>query len=262
MRLKVSPRQALTIIDALLREGWEGLRRLREKYDAELKRNPEFAKAMREDPIGVKVLSRSVPRCVSLKTVHEIELAFKEWSSGALTALELIYIDYVPIYTFTRAQPPSTIMVPNEDQKTAAMWNHHYKSWECQLDVIEKFYYDLRAFVRIPLMYLKEKAEIWFYDLCCPLALSSKEALFCEYMFEREYGESVEWDRIRLQKLDPTMEGSKESVRHAGEAVNTKTHETFGFSIFKIDRRNKLITLKPPTPLLRALFQDTAGWQK
>lgn len=257
MRLKVSPRQALTTIDTLLRKGWEELRGLHKKYDTELKSNPEFSKAMQEDPTGVQVHSRiRVPMEVTPATLQEIALAFEEWSVNVSTALESIYIDYAPMYTFTRAQPPSPTGHPHENQKTAALWERHYDLWECKLDVIAKFYYDLRTFVRIPLMYREEEAEIWFYDLCCPLELQSNEALLCEYMFERDFGRPVDCDDVRGFILGATKEGPTKAVNNAANGVNKKTRERFGFSIFSSPEKTNTIILKPPVTVISAMLQN------
>lgn len=219
-------------------------------------RNPEFNKAMQEDPIGVKVHSRNAPREVSPATLQDIECAFKEWSSRASTTLESIYIDYTPTYTFASEQPPSSVMTPSTNQKTAALWWRHYDSWECKLDVLAKFYDDLRAFVRIPLMYLKEEAEICFYDLCLPLQLQSREALLCEYMFEQDFGRPIDCDDVRIFILGAANEGPLKTVNNAANGVNEKTRKRFGFSIFSFSEKTNTIILKPPVTVILAMLQN------
>lgn len=213
MRLKVSSKEALKIVDVLVAKGYE------------LTRDPYFSVTSDEEKVVDK------------------------WFDEARKDLKQIFFDSVPIYRVLKCRKPKegvrypVYLFPNKKEVVPIE-----VQLEDALDVLVGYYDYLVAQEKSPVRYLPDKAEIWLYDLCCSLVPESNESELCRYMFNLGIGEWAEISEIHKvikgEEYDPKAK-DKNAVLNALDGVNRKTKEAFDFQLLK--KRKTVVALAIPT---------------
>lgn len=260
MRIRVSPKEALKQIDALIKEG-DGLLNFieddycaqQEKSDKERKQQEkEIAeKIAKADPIsrlGLEALQYKKSQSLIFAGVpHEVIELYEEkyikWGRKVVNTIKATNADFAPVYSFSRA----TREVPRENFLFPIV--HRFKelkaTMEAKLEVLVDFYNEIKKLVASPLIYLPEKSQIWFYDFVCQLKAETNESELCRFMFQFSIGEWKESAEIYAFIKGGTVDNQDEwpknwssVVKSAYDGVNGETNKIFGFPVF---RRNKIV---------------------
>jgi len=218
MRLKVSPKEALTVIDRLLIEGYD-------------------------------LLESCMPGMVQGE-----DKKLMEWLSKTVDYLYALFLDFSPIYTFLKASRK----ISGHGFHFGISLNEKDEPWKVHmieaLDVLHSFYQNLAEQLYTPLFYIPDKAQICFFASVCPLQPDSNEDALCRYMFsQHSYHEWVEMEDVFVHAFggsaDEYNKQDKAKIDNAHDGVNRKSNEAFGFPLFK--KKKALLCLNLPSRFLR-----------
>lgn len=212
MRLKVSVKKALKVIDYLVEEGYK------------MTRAPYFTTSFADR-----------------------DAAVDKWFDEASKVLNKVFLDAVPVYRVLKCRKPKENSFPFlYDNKQDVISPE--KQLEGALDVLVGYYDYFVTQEKSPVRYLADKAEIWLYDLCCSLVPESNEAELCRYMFNLGIGEWAEMAEIHKaikgEDYDAKVK-DKSVVSNALDGINRKTKEAFDFSLLK--KRKSVVALAIPS---------------
>jgi hypothetical protein len=245
MRLKVSPYEAVKIINGLIRSATDIWKEIRDgywsEYDKSLnskdKEREKWRAEHQERPFGVFPAALQIPipnhiSVVSSALVDDYSKRYDEWVRVSQKRLEDIFCDEAPVHKFFYAKndPDERIFGTHGD------FLNLEGDWKGKFNVLVKVYDQISFFVRSPLVYLKDKAQIWFYDVSIPLKKDSNEAALCAFMFKFPLGEPVEFSDIYEAVKGVEAERPKnwkKVVSHAYDGINRKAKGRFGFHIFE-----------------------------
>jgi len=218
MRLKVSPKEALTKIDNLIYEGYEML----------------------------------VDCC---RIAEGNGKMLREWYEKAWDVLTEVFLDFAPLYTFlktdqeagTRASIEIASLIDGEKDDGS-------EGLRAALEVLNQYYQELSAQVYTPLFYIPDKSQICFFASVCGLQPDSNEDALCKYLFEHfNFNEWVEMENIYVRAFggnaDEYDKQDKAKIENAAEGVNKKANDAFGFSVFQ--KKKTLLALHLPSRFLR-----------
>lgn len=213
MRLKVSSKEALKVVDNLVAKGYK------------LSRDPYFAMVSDKDKL------------------------VEEWFDEARVALRHIFFDAVPLYRVLKCRAPKERSFSLYLYKKNEIPPE--KDLEKALDVLVEYYDYFVSQDKSPVKYLAEKSEIWLYDFCCKLEPESNEAELCKYMFQFGIGAFQEMAEIHKhitgEEYDPKAK-DKNVVVNALDGVNRKTNEIFKFPLF--EKKKSVVALSIPSRLV------------
>lgn len=222
MRLKVSPKEAITTIDRLIYEGYEIYSSLRDSPSSMI------------DDINLS---------------HPDRLKVSEWHGKVIDELTATFIDFTPVYLFL--QP----MHEHDDNFQNFMHSKRYSTMlKSGLQVLSGYYQGLSEQVYTPLFYISDRAQICFFASVCPLQPDSNEDALCRYMFDNHsFNEWVEMTDIFTRAFggsaDEYDKQDRAKVENAAEGVNKKTNEAFEFPVFR--QKKTLLSLHLPSRFLR-----------
>ncbi len=247
MRLKISPIEALKKIDKLVKSGAQILNYIRgDAWDFHKNHILTQGVYLDEEDHNLK------PKPLNTEETELYASKYDKWVKSCKEELELIFLDYTPIYKFINAFDDSEIQVGQQD-RPYLLWERNI---EAKLEVLSSFFDGLNSFVRSPLSYLSDRAQICFYDLICQLTPDTNESMLCNYMFkELSVGESVDFVKIYAEikgedvELQPEWPNTwKKTVDTAYNEINRKTNKSFGFSIF--EKKKNMLFIKLPSRLI------------
>lgn len=165
MRLKEPPKKALQVIDYLIKIGFKAIR-----------------------------------------TEHFIpdkDKPYQKWFDKAKDYLSRVFLDFAPVYKVLKCENKKKIgftssIDPNNVSPEMA------EQIKQALDILVEYYNALVDSCKSPVLYFPDKAEIWLYDICCPLEPESNESELCKYMFNLGIGEWAE-----IAELHKTIVGQE-----------------------------------------------------
>lgn len=243
MRLKVSPLEALSRIDSMVKEGSKFVPIGHRKYLAN-ESKPASSESL-WDVFYQKLASSSAQ--------------IDQWINKSVKELEEVFQDYTPIYSFSKAGHKPFKVIEEVEVLTEESFEMDVEMVEAKLQVLNDFYNSLSALTKTPLFYLAEKAQICFYNFMCQLKPSSDEAELCRYMFDFSIGERQEFSDIyafiKGENADLSDEWPKKwanSVVYAYDGVNRKTNKNFRFPIFTKEQ-NATLALTLPSRFISGL---------
>lgn len=282
MRLKVSPKAAIERIDALVHEGaamltwfydaYENLeKKMKKEEEDEEKEEEERMERIRQQPDEIPIVSHgitvgSVPNHAKImqlampkpittaftmsrqtkvgwEGMKEIEKKYDEWDERTKVALQEIFTDFSPVYSFVNARGEWS---SHPMDKLFEKYINLDRRLEAKVNTLIGFYNALSANIRSPLIYLKDQAKLCFYDLVCPLKADSNEAALCSFVFQSSIGEKIEmidaYNHIFGEQAEPSA-AEKDKIKNAVDGINRKTNKIFGFSILATDKSTISIRL-------------------
>lgn len=224
MRLKKSPKEALLQIDCLVKEGSKILDWIRgEDWDSF--RNPISFGDYLDEQEEIETSDPQEPEFVA----NEIEF----WNKKAIKELREIFMDESPIYKFRDAI--GYIFDKREHKKEYIKLENGLVS---KISILVNYYEQLHSLVSSPLVYITEKAQIWFYDFVVQLEPDSNEASLCGFMFNFGIGELKEFEDIyahvkgeSIEESDQWPKNWKAMLNNAYDGINKKANKTLGFNI-------------------------------
>ena len=226
MRLKVSPNEALRIVDDLVDFGQTRKGRIENEYYL-LRAQSEY------DPH---------------KHNQEYIKTYQDWFDDALIDLRNVFEDITPIEMFKNPK----VMVSLERSGVNVTFSQVISSFQSRLNVLYGFYENFSSLVRSPLIYLPEKAKIYFFGIECALKLETNESEICRYMFGYPIGEFREYAEIyahfKGDNIDTQPKWPKEwkkVVDSAYKEINRKTNASFGFPILQKEKYLLAVALPP-----------------
>ncbi len=232
MRLKTSPKEALSKINELVLNGSVLL--------CSMESEAEYALGDQR-----KAKSRIKVSRPSSQLLKRFDGEYQAWDQAAEELLRHIFVDYVPIHVFTssfwKVEPINNVAVEVADFRLIV------DTLRLKLDILVNYYNGLADKMKNPLIYLPDRVQIWFYDFCCPLQTDSNEATLCHYIFGFSIGEKVEMEDIFAEGFggnrDDYCGKDKAQIKHAYDGINRKTNDTFGFPILKKEGTTLCLTL-------------------
>lgn len=247
MRLKVSINDALSKINQLIKEGGDLLTMIRgEQWDGF--KDPAILNG--RDLLEQKEYEQEVNLIADETFERDFEPKFTKWKEASLRALGQIYIDYVPIYSFQNASGDLRSLPQRAYNRTFLLLESNI---EAKIAVLVGFYDYLLGFHKMPLFYLKDKCEIWFYDYSCNLLPNSNQSTLCGYMFDFSVGEFKEIADIYAYMTGEDVLDShkwpkkwKTVVNTACREINRKTKKKLGFPVIKTIRETLFSINLPP----------------
>lgn len=241
MNLKVTPKEALKTINALLYEA-AALRSdfIGEYWSSDLERVEELV-GSRVNPMEATIRASSLPSLLDRLN------KFKKMVGDRLVD---VYEEVAPAMLFVIAdRKVTTDHIPKTED---GPYFYFEKELDLSIDFLESKYQEVRALMRSPLQFIKKSAALVYFDAVCKLSLDSNEALLCDIMTDLSIGEQREMDEIFELMSNEEPENFpkewKKTIKNAIEGVNTKTNETFGFPIFRI--KKSTVSLVLPTDLI------------
>ena len=245
MRLKVSPKEALKVIDQIIYEGdilrdmlWQISEEIDEKHKAE------------------KAKAENKSRKTNAEKEGRIQLwdMQNKWYVDAKAKLKKIFLDFAPVNSFIIAESSF------KDEGSQFITRHeHARIYigaliKAQMSVLTKFYDEIKKYLVCPLFYIQDQAKLCFFASVCSLEPDSNEDSLCRYLFGNfNFNEWVEMEDIYSDALggnrDEYDKQDRAKMENAAEGVNRKTKEAFGFSVFK--KKKTLLALHLPTRFLR-----------
>lgn len=227
MRLKKSPKEAIRIIDKLIQGGIKIMDWIRSE-DWDQHKNP-IVTSLEE----YHALRKATNKPTKLEDLEFFSSKCDEWSKACLKELKGIFLDVAPVYSFRNASPTN---INKEDPHGDYVALE--ASLESKLNVLVKYYDQVSSFIRSPLVYLPEKAQIWFYDFLVQLEPDSNEASLCSFMFDFGIGELKEFEDIYAHIKGESIEeshswpkGWRATLNNAYDGINKKTNKKLGFSV-------------------------------
>jgi len=271
MYLNVPAKEALKQIDLLIKEGSEFRNKIYDDYNLREKdfEHLEDLKSNRLEKKRIKISKKNSITGFSevMRSISEVarptfsfrkekvprgiicdyEKQYDSWYGKALSVLEGMFQDFAPVYRFKTSLEltkfKDLFLVGDDYEK----FIHVLDRFDSNLSTLVSFYNDLKVFVRSPLVYLQDKAQLWFYDFSCQLTPDSNESELCKYLFQFGVGDWKEFlDIHEAIKGDiPAKKGWDKIVLNAYDGINKKTNKHFGFNILK--KQGKLMALEIPS---------------
>jgi len=216
MRLKVSPKEALTKIDLLLEEGYELL----------------------------------IDCCRIAQGRGEM---LDDWNHKTVVELGKIFMDFSPLYEFLKVDKEAGEDESIQIKRIVDADNGSQELRE-SLDVLNSYCQQLSAQLYTPLFYIPDKAQVCFFVSICTLEPDSNEDALCRYMFHHHnFHEWVEMEDIFASGFGGNREEydkqDKVKIDNAYDGVNRKSNEAFDFPVFK--KKKSLLCLNLPSRFLR-----------
>lgn len=283
MRLKVSPKTAIQKIDTLVKEGanmiaWysDTYDEVSEAADVERKRKRDERErkieAIRNEPSTIDVqtpygITMAVPNTRKLMEIPRLQLEgysffdepteagrkgmkqlhgkFIDWRDRTEAALQEIFMDFTPVYSFRNAYGDYYGQVTLDAAFKEYM--NTMREIQAKTNTLIGFYNMLVANIRSPLFYLPERTTICFYDFVCPLKADTNEAALCQFMFDHSIGEKVEmldiYNHMMGEQNDALNADQRRIIANAYDGVNRKTRDAFGFPVLAKDKVTISLTL-------------------
>lgn len=248
MNLKTTPKEAVKIIDLLVKQGAD-LLKLLECHEAlsEFKRRRE-SERLKESPKYVLTTINGIskeekPRRKDIKSYKE---RHSEWEENIRNALKSIYQDFSPKFQFTRIEGDYSLINAKQTPEFKAFLITTSK-FEKQLSFLIAKYQELADFLTYPLFYISADRRLVYYDRVVELSPNTDETMLCDLMFEAPMGQTKTYNEIYSSLTGESEEETekwpsnwKNKVRNAYEGVNKKTEKTFGFGVYKSKGKNMI----------------------
>lgn len=218
MRIKLPPKEAVKILDEIIKKGFQ-------VYSDILKKK-----------------NVNDPR----------EFAIHQWKADVQTQLERIFLDFPPVYKVIK--DIQTLIELGDSSYNARQKIQLENSGLLikSIDLLTDYYDIIEKEAYSPLFYIPEKSQICFYSSIVTLARDSNEEAICKFMFELSFNEFVQKSKIAavicgLHEEDLTDQQIK-SISNGVDGINLKTNENFGFPVVK--KAKDEIALSIPTQFL------------
>lgn len=209
MRLKEPPKKALQIIDYLIQIGFKAIR------------SKEFT--------------------------QDKDKPYQTWFDKARDYLSRVFLDFAPVYKVLKCEDRNDRGYMSSMDRNAVNPQMAEQMTKA-LDILVEYYNVLADSNKSPVMYFPDKAEIWLYDICCPLVPESNESELCKYMFNLGIGEWIEMAKIHKnivgEEYDPKAK-NRNIVVNALDGLNRKTKDAFDFPLLK--KRKSVVALAIPS---------------
>lgn len=250
MRIKISPKKAVKLIDDLAEEGERIRSEIFEDYDIEYEKGEkEWLESDAIVSLGTVHHSR-----VSEKSFLKYESKQQKWVEKCEETLNEIFLDFIPVNIFFSKYTPADLKAISPD---TIRFNKIIDSIDNKVEVLTDFYLELQKNIKVPLIYLEDKSQIWFYDIVCQLKPNTNESELCGYMFEFGIGEWKNFDEIYAHLMGENVENIlnwpknwKSKIVSAYDGVNRKTNDIFNFNVFKKQANNSLLATNFPARLV------------
>jgi hypothetical protein len=253
MNLKITPFEAIKVIDLLAKKGNAILESIK-TYEllSALDRKIKMGK-MKEKPGVIKTNVKGKPQEDSLKN-SELKMYREKhvaWEDTTMKHLEIIYEDFIPTFQFKKIEGDYSLLNELQAREFKEFLLITTK-FERQLNFLVQKYQELINGVRTPLIYIKEKSQISYYGRVIQIEPSSNMEALCRYMFSHPIGELKEYYDI-YEYIYADGNGNEESltknwqrkIRNAYESINKLTEKNFGFPIFQ-SKNGKNLSLYCP----------------
>lgn len=196
----------------------------------------------------IKNLSDEI-NVIDEKVLGKLWDKYQKWENDTKGKLSNIFLDYVPIHSFSHAFKENTADVKG----THGDFLRLVTDFDAKMDKLVDFYNYLNQFVRSPLAYIPDKGQIWFYDVMIQLKKPSNQTELCQFMFNFSIGEWKEfadtYDGMFGSGMLEEDKDWKTKVVNAANDINRKTKKQFGFSIFEMQRKS-LISINLPSRII------------
>jgi len=252
MRLKTWIKQALNNLNSIIKNWANILENVKDKIISWNWDNYQWnwiQKEIQEDLLNK--LSISYDPLEQLWKVSEIKILnlidnFREWNIKSESVLEEIFLDFWPIFRFKQSGLKKINKTDNLEFDILLLL-------EDKLETLNDFYFEISKSFKNPILYLKDKAQIHFYDFMLQLEIDSNQALIFEYLYQFPFWEWKNYSDIyKYLTWEDFSENSREAqllIKHALNWINTKTIDRFWFSLIK---KNKLmLTLLIPSEFVK-----------
>lgn len=246
MNLKTTPKEAVKIVDLLVKQGAD-LLLLVESHEtlAEFKRRRE-AEKLEESPnwAETNMNGKPIERKPCRKDLKIYKQRYAEWEENIKVALTSIYQDFSPRFQFTRIESDYNLVNKKQtpEFKTFLLVTSRL---ERQLSFLTDKYQELITFLTSPLFFIPTDSRLVYYDRTVELSPDTDENAFCKLMFAIPLGQTKTYSEIYSYLTGELEEESKKwpnnwknKVRNAYEGVNKKTEKAFGFGIYKSKGKN------------------------
>lgn len=251
MNLKITPKEAVQLIDALVKQGSD-LLQLVEHHEllSEFKRRRE-AEKRKENPKEIFINQHGTPqeKRPCRKDLKVYKQRFSEWEENVQNILRSIYKDFSPVFQFKRIEGDYNLI----NKKQTAEFKTFLiitSKLEKQLTFLIAAYQSLITFLTSPLFYIKESAKIVYYDKVIELSPNTNQSRICDYMFDLPIGQGAAYENIygyfNGQSAHDTSSWEKnwkKEVQNAFEGVNDKARDNFKFPIF-FSKNKELLYIK------------------
>jgi len=102
---------------------------------------------------------------------------FRYWNINSELVLEEVFLDFAPVLHFKQ----SGLLKVN---KTDNLEVDILFLLEAKLETLNNFYFEISKSFKNPILYLKDKAQIHFYDFVVQLEADTNQALLFEYLYQ------------------------------------------------------------------------------
>lgn len=219
MLLKLPPKEALEILDQLIQEGTQLI------VDGE---SPGQGSIVGGDMFADPEVNPEFDSWTKLATRRLMEIFYHNAPSAVFVMATIRYRKVLSgngvsrmVDAFRRAYPEPTTVFELRNNL---------------LEILLRHFREINEMIVTPLFYISSRRQIIHNDQIVELQPDTREAAFCELMFQHSIGEPVSVSKLYKAIINDGEYASEQKVKikHLVDSVNSKTRLQFQFPIYRM----------------------------